>query len=137
MTNDKRKRVVMFSGGIGSYVAALRTVERFGASNVVLLFSDVKGASTNPHLGEDQDTYRFIDEAVADLGCELVTVADGRTIWQVFNDKKYLGNSRLAQCSHLLKQGPARKWLQENTTPETHVVVLGIDWMESHRVPAI
>jgi hypothetical protein len=131
------KYVVMFSGGIGSWASAQRMVNEHGTDNVILLFSDVKGDSTEPHVGEDEDTYRFIDDAVAQLGCEYVRVADGRTIWEIFADRRFLGNSRQANCSTTGKQIPARKWLKENTTPETHTIVIGIDWTETHRRPAI
>lgn len=129
--------VVMFSGGIGSWASAKRLVDAHGTENVTCLFSDVKGDNPDPHIGEDEDTYRFIDDAIADLGCEYVRVADGRDIWQVFKDRRFLGNSRQANCSHTLKQAPAKKWLKENTTPETHTVAIGIDWTETHRLPAI
>ena len=105
------KYVVMFSGGIGSWASARRLVDQHGADNVICLFADVKGDNDtdNPHIGEDEDTYRFIDDAIAQLGCQYVRVADGRNIWEVFRDKRYLGNSRQANCSHELKQKPARK----------------------------
>lgn len=131
------KYVVMYSGGIGSWASARRLVDQHGPDNVICLFSDVKGNSTDPHVGEDQDTYRFITESMAQLGCEYVRVADGRDIWRVFTDERFLGNSRIASCSKLLKQAPAHKWLQENTTPETHTVVIGIDWTETHRTAAV
>ena len=131
------KYVVMFSGGIGSWASARRLVDDYGAENVTCLFSDVKGDNPDPNVGEDEDTYRFIDDSIAQLGCEYVRVADGRDIWQVFKDKRFLGNSRQANCSHTLKQAPAKKWLKENTTPETHIIVIGIDWTETHRLPAI
>lgn len=131
------KYVVMFSGGIGSWATAQRLVQQHGASNIILLFSDVKGDSTDPHVGEDEDTYRFIDNAVAQMGCEYVRVADGRTIWQVFRDRKWISNSRIANCSTELKQIPARDWLRANTRPETHTIAIGIDWTETHRRPAI
>lgn len=127
----------MFSGGIGSWAAARRIVDTHGHENVTCLFSDVKGNTIDPHIGEDEDTYRFITDAINDLGCQYVRVADGRDIWQVFKDKRFLGNSRLANCSHTLKQAPAKKWLKENTTPETHTIVIGIDWTETHRIPPI
>jgi hypothetical protein len=127
----------MFSGGIGSWAAAKRVAERYGSENLYLLFSDVKGNTTNPDIGEDEDTYRFIKESAVNVGGTLVTVADGRNIWEVFHDKKFLGNSRLANCSHELKQKPARKWLDENCDPETTIVYVGIDWSESHRLPAV
>lgn len=115
--------VVMYSGGIGSWAAAKRLT-----GDVRLLFCDT-GI-------EDEDLYRFLRESAANVGAPLVEVKDGRTPWEIFRHKRWLGNSRIAQCSHLLKQVPARRWMEENATPET-VVVVGIDWTESHRLPAI
>lgn len=129
--------VVMFSGGLASWMTARRAVERHGAGNVVLLFSDVKGDATSPHLGEDEDTYRFLDEAAQDVGADLVTVSDGRDVWRVFRDERFLGNSRLASCSKLLKQRPAREWLEANADPDVTTVYVGIGWDETHRLSAI
>jgi hypothetical protein len=131
------KHIVMFSGGIGSWATAKRVIEKYGANDVTLLFSDVKGHTDNPHIGEDEDTYRFIKDAADNLGAPVITVMDGRNIWEVFSDKKFLGNSRLANCSHVLKQKPAREWLDKNCDPENTIVYVGIDWSEIHRLPAI
>lgn len=132
------KHIVMFSGGIGSWATAKRVAEKNGTDDMVLLFADVKGDTQNPHIGEDEDTYRFIAEAAENIGSELVRVADGRNIWEVFRDKRFLGNSRQANCSHTLKQIPCRKWLEENC-PDAHntICYVGIDWTESHRLPKI
>ena len=130
------KHVVMFSGGIGSWATAKRVKEQNPKDQIILLFSDVRGEA-NPHIGEDEDTYRFIQDAALNIGAELITVKDGRDIWEVFKDKKFLGNSRLASCSHELKQKPARLWLEENTKPETSTVYVGIDWSETHRISSI
>jgi len=130
--------VVMFSGGIGSWYAAKRVCDRYGPENVVLLFSDVRGDNPeNPHIGEDEDTYRFVRESSEKLGAELVTVIDGRNIWEVFRDKKFLGNSRIAPCSHELKQKPAKKWIHENCDVNNTIIYVGIDWSESHRMKAV
>ena len=126
------KYVVMFSGGIGSWATARRLVDEHGSGAVTLLFSDVKGDSAEPNVGEDEDTYRFIYDAVAELGCKYVRVADGRNIWEVFRDRKFLGNSRQANCSTTLKQIPARNWLRANTKPDTHTIAIGIDWSDNH-----
>lgn len=119
------KHIVFYSGGIGSWMTAKRVVEKEGKENVVLLFTDT--------LIEDQDLYRFIGETVEEMDVEYVYIADGRNPWEVFKDVRYLGNSRLAQCSHLLKQKPASEWLKENYGPDECVLYLGIDWSESHR----
>lgn len=131
------RHVVMFSGGIGSWATAKRVVDEHGKSNVTLLFADVGGKHVSPHVGEDADTYRFIDDAAAQLGAELVVLNEGRDIWEVFKDNKFLGNSRLANCSKFLKQQPCREWLNANCDPEETVVYVGIDWTETHRLPAI
>lgn len=127
----------MFSGGIGSWATAKRVAEQHGTDDLVLLFADVKGDSDNPHVGEDEDTYRFIVDAHKNIGGELIFVEDGRNIWEVFKDDRFLGNSRLANCSKYLKQIPCRKWLDANCDPEDTTVYVGIDWTESHRLPAI
>ena len=132
------QHIVMFSGGIGSWCAAKRVAETYGTEQMTLLFADVKGDTDEPHVGEDEDTYRFLTEAAANVGAQLVRVADGRNIWQIFHDKRYLGNSRQANCSHLLKQMPCRRWIEANyPDPSTATIYVGIDWSEYHRLPAI
>jgi hypothetical protein len=149
------KHIVMFSGGLGSWMTAKRVAEKHGTDNLFLVFADVGGQHTSPHAGEDEDTYRFIVEAAADVfgvGYQsvdsredfiafnlpkLVWLNEGRDIWQVFTDNRFLGNSRLANCSKFLKQQPCREWLDANCDPADTTVYVGIDWTESHRLPAI
>ena len=127
----------MFSGGIGSWATAKLVAEKYGTDDLYLLFTDVKGSAESPHIGEDEDTYRFINEAVVNVGGTYIYLNEGRDIWQVFKDKRFLGNSRQANCSHLLKQKPARAWINENCDPADTVIYVGIDWTETHRLPAI
>ena len=131
------KHVVMFSGGIGSWATAKLVAQTHGTENLFLVFADVKGDAESPHIGEDEDTYRFIEEAAANVGGTLIYLNEGRDIWQVFKDRRFLGNSRQANCSTELKQKPARKWLEENCDPADTIVYVGIDWTEIHRLPAI
>lgn len=113
-------RVVMFSGGIGSWAAASRVEHP-----ATLLFADT--------LIEDADLYRFLREAADNLSMELIRVADGRTPWQLFNEEGFIGNTRVDLCSRVLKRDLLRRWLRENRDPERTVVYLGIDWTEAHR----
>lgn len=124
-----RQHVVMWSGGITSWAAARMVAERHGTENLTLLFADTRY--------EDEDLYRWNDEASAQIGVPLTVVADGRDPWQVFNDKRFIGNTRIAPCSLLLKQVPCRIWLEQNTDPANTTVYVGIDWTETHRIPAI
>lgn len=121
-----RKHVVMMSGGTGSWATGRRVVDQYGSDNLILLFAD-----TNT---EDPDLYRFLREAHVDLGGQLVTLDnDGKTIWDIFREKRYLGNTRIDPCSLYLKRLPMRRWLEANCDPVDTVCYLGIDWSESHR----
>ena len=131
------RHIIMFSGGIGSWATARQVVHQHGAENVTLLFADVGGDHPSPHVGEDADTYRFIQDAATQLGAQLITLNTGMTIWEVFKKDRFLGNSRLANCSKYLKQKPCREWLDTNCDPDDTIVYVGIDWTESHRMPAI
>ena len=119
----------MFSGGVGSYVAAKRVIAAQGAANVTLVFADTSM--------EDADLYRFLTEAQAKLGCELVWLKDGRTPWDVFKAKRFLGNSRVDICSRILKREPCERWLKANCEPKDTKIYVGIDWTESHRYQRI
>jgi 3'-phosphoadenosine 5'-phosphosulfate sulfotransferase (PAPS reductase)/FAD synthetase len=119
------KHVVTFSGGVGSWAAAKRVAERHGTADLTLLFTDV--------LMEDEDLYRFWAEAVVNVGGTPVSIADGRTPWQVFFDERFLGNSRIDPCSKILKRQPADRWLRDHCDPADTVVYVGVDWSESHR----
>jgi len=124
------KHVVMFSGGIGSWGAARRVAAKHGTDDLVLLFTD-----TNI---EDPDLYRFLREAAADVGGELVWLDNGgKTPWDVFEDVRMLGNTRIAACSHKLKQEPARAWVNEHCDPDDTTLYVGIDWSEAHRMKAV
>lgn len=123
------RHVVMWSGGITSWAAARRIADQHGTDGLVLLFADTKA--------EDDDLYRWNTDAADDIGVPLTVVADGRTPTQVNADEKWLGNSRIAPCSKLLKQRPCRDWLREHTDPAVATVHVGIDWTEMHRIPAI
>ncbi|WP_456272644.1 hypothetical protein [Bacillus sp. AK031] len=119
------KHIVFYSGGIGSWMTANRVIEQHGQENVVLLFTDT--------LIEDEDLYRFLDETEKDFGIEITRISDGRTPWQVFKDTRFLGNSKLAKCSHLLKQDTAKEWIESNFKPDECILYLGIDFTEMHR----
>jgi hypothetical protein len=119
------KHVVMFSGGIGSWAAAKRVAARHGTDDLTLLFTDT--------LMEDEDLYRFLGEAAANVGGKFVRMAEGRDPWQVFFDVRYLGNSRVDPCSRTLKREIADDWMAANCEPAETRIYVGIDWSEEHR----
>ncbi|MGA4867516.1 hypothetical protein ACPB9J_33320 [Streptomyces lavendulocolor] len=124
-----QQHIVMWSGGITSWATARDVIAEHGTASTTLLFADT--------LIEDEDLYAFNEQAAARLGVPITRVADGRDPWQVFEDKRWLGNTRIAQCSHALKQEPCRDWLATNTDPASTILYVGIDWTETDRLPGI
>lgn len=120
------KRVVQFSGGLGSWAAAKRVAARYGTSDLVLLFADVKD--------EHPDLYRFLSEGAKDIGVAITTVSDGRTPLEVMSDEGFIGNSAKDPCSKILKRRLLDRWCKENCDPSDTVRYIGIDWTESHRL---
>ena len=66
----------------------------------------------------------------------LVWLIDGRDVWDVFRDVRYIGNNRVDPCSRVLKRESARKWIKTNynALPANEACLyLGLDWSEEHR----
>jgi hypothetical protein len=84
---------------------------------------------------EDGDLYRFLSEAAANVGVPLVTIADGRTPWEVMKDERIIagGMTGADPCSKKLKRQLMDRWFKENCSAET-VTYLGLDWTEQHRL---
>jgi len=114
---------ISFSGGKGSAVTALVAYEQGLDFN--LIFADT--------LIEDEDLYRFMREVAEAVGQEIVWLQDGRTPWDVYIDKKWIGNTRTAHCSTVLKTDQVKGWLAENS-PETDPLVLGMGMSEIDRI---
>lgn len=118
--------IVSFSGGVGSFITAKMVVDRYGPENTKLLFADTQI--------EDEDLYRFVDDCVKKLECELITLADGRTPWEVFEDVRFIGNSRVDPCSRILKRDLLIDWLKTHYAPDQCEIHIGIDFSEKHRL---
>ena len=120
--------VVQFSGGVSSWATARIVKDDIMADGdtMTLLFADT--------LIEDEDTYRFLDAAAADIDVPLIRLADGRTIWQIFKDVRFLGNSHVDPCSRILKRELLRAYIDEHFDPTNTIIYLGLDWTEIHRL---
>lgn len=70
-------------------------------------------------------------EAVHDMP-ELIWLVEGRDPWEVFRDKRFLGNSRIDPCSDLLKRGMLETW-RKDTCSAGDVFTVGIGSHEEHR----
>jgi 3'-phosphoadenosine 5'-phosphosulfate sulfotransferase (PAPS reductase)/FAD synthetase len=97
--------IAMFSGGAASaYVAYLMTLKH-GKDKSKLFFTDT--------LWEHPDNHRFMIDVCEEIGIDYVKRIDGRTPEEVFDDTRFLGNSRLAKCSSELKVKQTAIYLEE------------------------
>lgn len=117
--------IVMYSGGVGSWAAGMRAVARYGTAHTTLLFCDTKM--------EDEDLYRFLHEGAAVIGVLVTVIADGRTPWEVFHDRKFLGNNRVAPCLEVLKQDISNAWVKARFAPEECIRLVGMDACQRER----
>jgi len=123
--SDAVTHIVLLSGGAASWAAGKKVARWYGTENLVLLMADTKQ--------EDEDTYRFARDAAANIGAELTLIGDGRSIWDVYKDVGYMGNSRKDPCSRVLKRETTDKWISQHYSPDEVVVHVGIDFTEEHR----
>ena len=79
---------------------------------------------------------RFLAHLRADVAAilpELTWLVEGRDPWEVFRDRKFLGNSRIDPCSKVLKREILDGWRRENANAATDVFCIGIGPHEAHR----
>ena len=120
------KHVLSVSSGLGSAFAWKVLCDRHGPENVIGVFADVNG--------EHPDNYRFLAEVTYLLGSRLVKLSnDGKTIWDVMIETRFLANSRVDPCSRILKREVLNAWMDANCDPAIHIQHVGIDWTEIHR----
>lgn len=60
---------------------------------------------------------------------------DGKNIFDVFTDERYLGNTKIDPCSRVLKRERSHKFINK-FSPSLIDVVVGMDWSEIHRIEA-
>ena len=104
--------IIFFSGGKSSFTVAHLVKERHPDENIVLYFTDTKW--------EDNDLYRFINEASDKLQLPMLTQSMGINPIQLMYKQKVLFNSRIGQCSTILKMKTAADYLKKNKRPAIH-----------------
>ena len=86
-----------------------------------------KRALTIPELYEDENARKEVLEElrieVNEAIPRLIWLSDGIQPWDIFFQQKFLGNSRIAQCSHILKQVMSKKYVKD-TNYQFHAYLL-------------
>lgn len=83
-----------------------------------------------------QELEALRDDAVVYFNGMVVWLSIGADPWDIYYKARFLGNSRIAKCSEVLKQKMARDWIDENVVRAESVFYMGIDWTEEHRTAA-
>lgn len=120
------KHVVMYSGGVASWMEAKLTIEKHGLGETVLLFCDTQH--------EDEDLYRFLHEGAERLKAELQIITAG-SLFGLMRKEKTLSNDRMPFCSRKLKVQPAQRWLKKNHP--NAIVHVGLYQDEKHRLESV
>ena len=100
------------------------------------LVQRLKNIPPNFVEGKEIERKNFLDTLSKDVEERFPNVRwrnAGVSVWDIFFNDKMLGNSRLARCSHVIKQGLARKIVESEFAPDETTLYLGIDWTEEHR----
>src|SRR5690625_600832 len=141
-----RNHIIFFSGGKASFAVADWVKRNHPTDNILLYFTDTQW--------EDEDLYRFINEASDKLELPMLTHSAGINPMELMFEKKLVFNSMIGDCSRVLKIKVASDFLKKGVKPEIEewrnqhllkskdfitdaTLYFGIDWTEMHRQDAI
>jgi len=113
---------ISLSGGLASAANALLAHE--AGEPFIMWFSDT--------TIEDDDLYRFLYDIERLDIAPLIRLKDGRDPWDVFVDNDYIGNSRTAPCSRILKTELIDRHLRICASPDDPIVI-GFSYDEEER----
>jgi hypothetical protein len=120
--------VVWFSCGAASAMAAKLTVEKYGATNKILIIN-------NPIKEEDEDNQRFLKDIENWLKIQIGSAVNSKykecSIVEVFDDQQFMTNvGGLAYCTLELKQRARFEWEAKNKVDWT---IMGFTKEEKNR----
>jgi len=88
-------------------------------------------------LAEHPDNWRFAAECEARWEKQITILTEGRTPYQVAEDKHIIPNQKIAPCTFELKIEMFRDWLHQHfSKPDQITVHIGYDIFEAHRCKA-
>lgn len=126
----KLHRIVCFSGGHSSALAAIETVRKYGPDGVILLNHNI-----SPQV-EHEDIKRFKQEVADYLGIAITYAnrPDWETATPISLSIKARGFGAPTKfCTSRLKTEPFHKWLRENGAPGDQIIY-GFDAEEENRI---
>ncbi|WP_103108556.1 phosphoadenosine phosphosulfate reductase domain-containing protein [Brevibacillus reuszeri] len=104
-----KNHIIFCSGGSASFAVADYVKSEYPEDNIVLYFTDT--------LWENEDLYRFIKEASDKLELPILTHSLGLNPIELMFEKKLVFNSRIGECSKVLKIKVASDFLKKGIKP--------------------
>lgn len=124
-----KKHIILFSGGMASFEVCRRVLSSFDKNDIIILFFDTKI--------EDEDTYRFIDDCENFFRFPIERLEDGRNMWQVFRDERFIGNSQKCVCTRVLKRELLIKFLHKKYSQSEVILYFGLEPFEQKRIKKV
>ena len=118
--------IVNLSGGLTSFEALRRTLDKHGKANTLAIFADT--------AAEHSDLYRFLDEQERYFGITIERTKDGRDPWQVAKDEGYITLRGMAPCSNILKRERIEGLIAGRYSQGEYTRVFGYEWSELDRM---
>ncbi|UKS25047.1 hypothetical protein LOZ80_26065 [Paenibacillus sp. HWE-109] len=106
-------------------------------SELLMMVEAIPDIKSEEDIEERKRIMPLIAKATMVQAPNFIWLIDGRTPWDVFKDNRWIGNSRVAQCSHELKQALSGRYIRDNYKPDEVILYVGIDWSEDHRMKGI
>lgn len=124
----KKTHVVFIGGGISStlFIAThLLMVDKIDKDAVDFVIA----ALPNEH----PDVWRLITSVEKLFDITIKRIGPNKSVWELFHEQKFIGNSRFDNCSKTLKRDVCRNYMQENYPNQDVTVALGITHHEIDR----
>lgn len=122
------KHIASFSTGLSSAVMVDRLIARYGVEDCEIVAMNTRA--------EHPDNWRFARECEVRWGKSITLLSDGRTPYEVAEDKQILPNQKIAPCTFELKIKLFRGWLTRQGHPSYLTIHIGYDIFEAHRCTA-
>lgn len=118
------KHIVLFSGGASSSYAAYLVLKQQKKEDVILLHT--------PTYSEHKEADRFRNDVSKFFNHPITEQADGRDIWQLIEDRKYIPSQFMPFCTQQLKINQSEKFF--NSFNDEFIQYIGYGKTEWTRV---
>jgi hypothetical protein len=127
---DKITHIVLFSGGCGSAYTAYLVKKKYKNDNIILLHTET--------MAEHNDTKRFMKDVSNFLKIPITYFSDGRSLWELIDQRKAIPNQQLPFCTTQLKQRQTDKFCNKMKKEKINYIVhFGYGIEEPRRVQKV